>query len=98
MTEIKINIGALVLDGFDFHDHVRITSDFNRELHRLIVRNGLNIDDSELNSMQNVNVKNLKITENMKPHFIGNQLANSVYRNLNEQKIPTRKPTNQSWL
>jgi hypothetical protein len=87
MTEIKINIGALVLDGFDFHDHMRITSDFNRELHRLIVKNGLNINDSELNSMQNINVKNLKITENMKPHFIGNQLANSVYQNLNAQKI-----------
>ena len=91
MDEIKINIGTLVLDGFDFHDHVRITSEFNQELHHLLVKNGIKIGDSNSNDMQNINVRNLRITQHLKSQSIGTQLAYSVYQNLNNQKISNQK-------
>ncbi len=94
MDEIKINIGTLVLDGFDFHDHVRITSEFNQELHHLLVKNGIKIGNSNSNNMQNINVRNLRITENLKSQSIGSQLAYSVYQNLNNQKISENKKLN----
>ncbi|MDH3657581.1 MAG: hypothetical protein OEM77_05540 [Nitrosopumilus sp.] len=94
MDEIKINIGTLVLDGFDFHDHVRITSEFNQELHRLLVKNGLKTDNSESNTVQNINVRNLRIDKNINSQSIGNQLANSVYQNLNAQKKSITQKSN----
>jgi len=94
MDEIKINIGTLVLDGFDFHDHVRISSEFNQELHRLLVKNGVKINNSESDTIQNINIRNLRITENIKPQSIGTQLAYSVYHNLNNQKISTNQKSN----
>ena len=94
MSEIKINIGTLVLDGFEFHDHVRITSEFNQELHHLLVKNGIKIGDSKSNNIQNINVRNLRITQNIKSQSIGTQLAYSVYQNLNNQKVSTNQKSN----
>jgi hypothetical protein len=91
MSEIKINIGTLVLDGFDFHDHVRITSEFNQELHRLLARNGLKIDNLQSNNIKNIDMKNLRMSSDITSKSIGSKLANSVYQNLSTQVTSNQK-------
>lgn len=80
MNQIKVNIGTIVLDGVNFHDHKRIVSEFNQELRHLLVRQGFNISNNNQNGMSYS-----ETSKNTKPQSVGQQLAHSVYANLNTQ-------------
>lgn len=80
MKKTHIEIGNLVLHGFDFHDHRRISRAVEDELSRLVTEQGL----SKLNS-NNVLLDSIvvdKINSSAHPKKIGSAIATQIHSKL----------------
>ncbi len=78
MVRVVINIDRLVLDGFDYHDHLRISRAMEVELARLVNENG----PPKSKSMPAINAGAIQVGENLGPRAVGTEIAQSVYRSL----------------
>jgi hypothetical protein len=79
MVRIVINIDRLVLEGFDYHDHLRISRAVQHELSRLVRENGL---AQGMYDLPAVDAGAINMRENMGPRMTGIEIARSVYRSL----------------
>ncbi|HWC95657.1 MAG TPA: hypothetical protein VG456_02875 [Candidatus Sulfopaludibacter sp.] len=75
---VELHIEELVLDGFSRRDRFSIADAVERELTRLIAEQGL----QRPASVESVDGGRFKTAPAAKPHAIGAQVANSVYRGL----------------
>jgi hypothetical protein len=80
--KVKINIDRLVLEGFSYHDHLRISRAMEHELVRLVRENGLKKGAYDLPV---VDAGAFNIGQNASPRSIGVNVAQSVYRSLGQQ-------------
>jgi hypothetical protein len=78
--KIHIEINELVLHGFDYHDHRRISLALEQELIRLINQNGLPTKLNQTYEKSNFDCGMFNISQNMTPKAIGVEIAHSVYR------------------
>lgn len=69
--KIHIEIGKLALQGFDYHDHKRISMAIERELARLINENGLATLNSQEHKIANIDAGSFNVPANMNPKTIG---------------------------
>jgi hypothetical protein len=78
--KIDIRIGKLVLHGFDYHDHRRISSAFKQELTRLIRENGLPKGFAQGEEVHQIIAPSFNAPEDMNPKTIGAEVARSIYK------------------
>lgn len=81
MVRIVINIDKLVLESFDYHDHLRISRAMEHELSRLVRENGLTQGTYDLPVLD---AGTVNIGKNMNPRTTGVEIARSVYRSLGQ--------------
>jgi hypothetical protein len=86
--KINIEIDKLVLEGFEYHDHLDITAAIESHLSRLISENGLFIDSSletrnhqEIQDPETKGSLNISLSNNH-PNSIGEQIAGLIYSRL----------------
>jgi len=84
--KIQIKIGKLVLNGFDYHDHLRIGSAFEKELSNLITKNGLPEIKNNLNPKSTIDAGSIHVAPSAATKSIATQLASSVYNGLAKQR------------
>jgi hypothetical protein len=82
MTKIKIEIGEFVLEGFDYHDHGRISAAVQRELALLMTEKGLPDGGAPRQKPSNVSSLTFAIRPGLNPGEIGAEVARSVYKGL----------------
>ena len=89
--KIKVEINELVLHGFSYHDHMRVGTAVEKELAKLIGRNGLPeaftpAGSSHISSLDagSFDLKN----EN--PNHIGVEIARSLFKAWNLSKAINR--------
>jgi hypothetical protein len=80
--KVNIEIGELVLDGLDYHDHRRISKAIEQELTRLISENGLSKWPTPQNKTPSIDAPSFNAPSNMNPRTIGRETARSIYRGL----------------
>ena len=80
--KVRIEIGELLLEGFDYHDHRRIASAMERELARLVGGGGLQRVRSAGEGAASVKAPAFVLPFDMSPKRIGVEIARSVYRSL----------------
>ena len=78
MVRVVINIDRLVLEGFDHHDHLRISGAMEQELSRLVRENG----PPRTRDLPTVDAGVINMRENTVPRTVGIDIARSVYRGL----------------
>lgn len=83
MKKIQLEIDNLVLHGFSYHDHRRISLAIEKELSSLIAVKGLPQDYIGSNELPEVNVKGVKISQDTKK--IGFTVARSIYHEMSKQ-------------
>lgn len=81
-TRIRVEIGELVLDGFDYHDHRRIAGAFEQELGRLIRERGLPGEPGHDRQTAAIAGPPFAAPSDMNAWRIGVEAARSVYRGL----------------
>lgn len=81
---INIQIDRLVFDGLDLQHSQRplMQAAFERELGRLLVRDGLSQDLSSGVALPSLSAPAIQITNGAKPNAIGQQIAQAVYNGL----------------
>lgn len=79
MVRIVINIDRLVLEGFNYHDHLRISRAMEHELSRLVRENGLAQGTYDLPV---VDAGAFSVQPGGTPRSIGIQTARSIYGSL----------------
>ena len=81
--KVHLEIGDLVLEGFNFHDHPRIRNSMEQELSRLIREGGL---PSHTNgaTIPKIDAGSFNITKNTEPAVIGSNVASMIYKKLTE--------------
>jgi hypothetical protein len=85
--EIQIRIKELVLYGFNYHDHRRISASVERELARLIKKHGVPEAATQRHEFRNMDAGSFKVPRDMNPRLIGAEIARSVYKGLNDNRI-----------
>jgi hypothetical protein len=80
MVKISINIEKLVLEGFSYHDHLRITREIKNELSRLVGENGL-----PEGARRAPVLDTLSYSHNASPKAIGSQIARSIYGSMTQR-------------
>jgi hypothetical protein len=82
MKKIHFEIGELLLDGFNYHDHLRIKKAIENELIQLVSDKGLahNIDGNSSNVVIDGGEFQLANTSN--PNYIGREIARSIHNTL----------------
>jgi hypothetical protein len=81
--KIHLEIGELVLQGFDFHDHPRIRHAIERELSRLIMESGLPGYRNGA-SIPKIDAGSFDLPKNTEPGVIGANVASLIYKGLTE--------------
>ncbi len=76
----KIEIGTLVLEGFDYHDHLRISGALEKELVRIVSKNGISEKRPNLQAKSAL-LMPLSFTAplDMNPSKIGSEIARCIY-------------------
>ena len=81
--KIHFEIGELVLQGFDYHDHRKIGLAIEEKLSMLVKENGLlNINRKKYNLLQIDSIPINLSLKNMDPKSVGSEVALSIYRGL----------------
>lgn len=80
--KIYLQIDELVLDGFDYHDHKRISAAMKLELTRLIAEKGLGKALDRKNDSGQISATSFKVPSDRNPRTIGAEIARSVYRGI----------------
>jgi hypothetical protein len=79
----KIEIGTLVLEGFDYHDHLRISGALEQEFVRIISKNGVS---EKRTNPQAKSAMSLPLTftapSDLSPRKIGSEIARCIYTGL----------------
>lgn len=83
--KIRIEIGELVVHGFDYHDHRRIGAAIEWELTRLISKNGLPQGISGNKEIPKIDAGSFNIDRHTNPRAIGAEVAKSIYRAWNSK-------------
>jgi len=83
MIRIRLEIGELVLQGFNFHDHPRISHSIERELSQLIREHGLP-SYTDLTNIAAIDAGSFNIPKNAGPAVIGSNVASLIYKRLKE--------------
>lgn len=78
MVRVVINIDRLVLEGFDYHDHLRISRAMEQELSRLVREKG----PPRTSDLSAVDAGVINMREHAAPGTVGIDIARSVYRGL----------------
>jgi hypothetical protein len=81
-VKIDLQIDALVLEGFDYHDHKRIGAAMKAELARLITENGLGSPVGWMRDSGQISAPSFKVPSDRNPRTIGAEIARSVYRGM----------------
>jgi hypothetical protein len=83
-VRINIQIERLVFDGIDLQRGQRplIQAAFERELARLLVRDGLNHDLSSGVALPSLNVQTIQLPNGNRPDAFGQQIAQAVYKGI----------------
>ncbi len=93
MKMIKIAINELILDGFDYHDHIRISNAIEQELSRLMKYRGLPEGFTKNSDFIKIDAGSFSV-EVYNPRSIGIEVARSIYRswssNSNNLKIANK--------
>lgn len=84
MKKVNINIDRLVLDGFSYHDHRRISKALEQELSRLVIEKGAPSIAGTLD-ISSVDAGQFNIGSGQSPSSIGVQVARSIYGSLSRQ-------------
>jgi hypothetical protein len=81
--KIDVQIDELVLEGFDYHDHKRISNAMKIELARLIIENGLDQKAVERkDGAANISAPVFQIPMDRNPRMVGNEIARSIFKSL----------------
>jgi len=80
---IRIEIGEMVLHGFEYHDHRRIGASIELELSRLVKEKGVFQDRAEGKKISKVDNLSFDIDTYTSSRSIGTGVANSVFRSWN---------------
>lgn len=80
---IRIEIDELVLHGFNYHDHERISAAIEEELARLIRENGLPRGMNVAKEVPLIDAGSFNLSDRTNPKSIGAQVARSIYRRWN---------------
>ena len=79
----KIEIGTLVLEGFDYHDHIRISGALEQELVRIISKNGLSEKRTNLQAKPTKPmILSFTAPPDLNPRKIGSEIARAVSKTL----------------
>ncbi len=79
MVRVVINIDKLVLEGFDYHDHLRISRAIEQELARLVNENG---PLQKAQGAAAINADTIHIRKSLDLRSVGIEIAQSVYRSI----------------
>ncbi len=84
--KINIQIDRLVLDGFDLSHGQRplVQEAFERELARLLVRDGLNNELSSEVRLPSLRVPSMQVDNTNNPDSFGTQVAQAVHRGIGQ--------------
>lgn len=80
--KVHLEIGELVLEGFEYHDHKRIASAMQRELARLISQRGLANAQGVRDRVEGLEGPSFTVPRDRNPRTIGEEIARSVYRGM----------------
>jgi hypothetical protein len=80
---IRIEIDELVLHGFNYHDHGRISAAIKGELARLIRENGLPQGMNVAKEIPQIDAGSFNLSDRTSPKAVGAQVARSIYRRWN---------------
>jgi hypothetical protein len=80
--KVNIEIGELILEGFDYHDQQRISRAIEQELARLVSDNGLPEGVGTRRAASNIGALSFNAPSDMNPRAIGRETARSIYRSL----------------
>jgi hypothetical protein len=81
--KINIQIAELVLEGFDYHDHKRISNAMKIELTRLVAEKGLGQTSVEQeHGVAHISAPAFQMPTDRNPRMIGNEIARSVFKGL----------------
>ena len=83
MQDIELYIDKLVLHGFSHNDRHRIGNAVKQELTRLLTKQDISSVLNKGGEISYLNAGNINIAQNSKAETIGNQVAGSVYKNIN---------------
>jgi hypothetical protein len=84
--KIEVQIGQLVLEGFDYHDHKRIADAMKVELAKMIAEKGLGeIAAGRSKDTGPLSIPVFRIPSDKNPRLIGNEIARSVYKSLKQR-------------
>jgi hypothetical protein len=84
---IRIKIDELVLHGFNYHDHRRISAAIEGELARLIRENGLPQGMNVAKEIPKIDAGSFNLSDRTNPKAIGDQIARSIYRTWNRVQV-----------
>jgi hypothetical protein len=79
--EIRVQIDELVLDGFNYHDHLRIAAAIERELAKMIRERGHDLTHAP-QQLHKIDAGSFKVPSDMNPRLIGAGIARSLYNGL----------------
>lgn len=84
--KINVQIDRLVLDGFDVAHSQRplMQQAFERELARLLVRDGLSNELSSEVRMPSLSVPAIQVDNTSNPDSLGQQVAQAVHRGIGQ--------------
>ena len=82
--KVEVQIGELVLEGFNFHDQRRIASAMRNELSRLVRENDLpqRLERNYDRSVSSFTPPPFAMPQDGNPRRIGVEIARSVYKSL----------------
>jgi hypothetical protein len=76
--KIKIEIGTLVLEGFEYHDRLRISSALEKELTRQFIEKGLPNCLAEKKAILKINALPFQVPADGAPARVGAEAARAI--------------------
>lgn len=86
LQNIELHIEELVLHGFGNHNAYRIGSAIEQEITRLLQERGLPAAFYSNSDVEHLNAGKFNMQPNAKAAMVGNNIANSVYKGLQNDK------------
>lgn len=80
--KVNIEIEKLVLHGFNYHDHKRISTALEQELAKLIREKGLPENFTKKEEIPWIDAPSFNAPADMNPNNIGTYVARSIYKAL----------------
>lgn len=83
--KIKIEIGTLVLEGFEYHDRLRISRAIEKELYRQLSEKGVPESFAQKTTMLNVDASPFHLPPDANPTRVGIEAARSILKAVNKK-------------